>query len=83
LLIVRSTGEGFAADSFGGLENEKTPELLNHIDEVFPALWVWWMFPKTSAILQFAPFEPVRNFICAADDFKKVSSTDILQNIHW
>ncbi|KAH8891580.1 cytochrome P450 [Thozetella sp. PMI_491] len=63
--------EGFAADSFGGLENEKTPELLHHIDEVFPALWFWWMFPTLSTILQYSPFKPVRNFLRAAEDFKK------------
>jgi hypothetical protein len=54
------------------LENEKPPELLEHIDAVFPTLWFWWMFPITSKILQYSPFSGIRKFLKAAEDFRKV-----------
>ncbi|VUC35651.1 unnamed protein product [Clonostachys rosea] len=74
MLALGVVGEGFADDSFGGLENEKLPELLNHIDEVFPVLWTKWMFPVTTAILEYAPIKPVQSFLQAAPKFKKYCS---------
>jgi hypothetical protein len=51
------------------------PELLQHIDAVFPALWVRWMFPVTSKILLYSPFKAARKFLKASDDFQKVSKS--------
>lgn len=67
-------GEGFVDDSFGGLENEKLLELLNHIDEVFPVLWTKWMFPLTTTILEYIPIKSIQSFLQAAPKFKKVYS---------
>lgn len=48
------------------------PQLLHDIDSVFPGLWVWWMFPVVSGILQYAPVKGIREFLSAPDRFKKV-----------
>ncbi|KIY01666.1 uncharacterized protein Z520_01803 [Fonsecaea multimorphosa CBS 102226] len=71
MFALSVVGEGFAGKSFGGLETEKTPQLLLDLDAVFPSLWVWWMFPTTSKILQYAPFKAVRDFLRAGDDFNQ------------
>lgn len=65
-------GESFAAEDFGGLDREEPPEVLHEIDAVFPTLFVRWMFPITSAILQNSPFKAARDFINAAHTFRKV-----------
>lgn len=65
-------GESFAAENFGGLEREEPPEILHEIDAVFPALFVHWMFPVTSKLLQYSPVKSVRDFIKAAHKFRKV-----------
>lgn len=67
-------GEGFAGKSFGGLETEKTPQLLHDIDNVFPGLWVWWMFPILSNLLLYSPFTSIKSFLRAPERFKKVWS---------
>lgn len=41
---------------------------------MFPSLWVWWMFPTASQILQYAPVKAVRDFLRAGDDFNQVST---------
>ena len=69
---LHQSGEGFAGKSFGGLETETTPQLLHDIDNVFPGLWVWWMFPSISSVLQYSPFKSIRQFLSAPERFKKV-----------
>ncbi|CAI6088084.1 unnamed protein product, partial [Clonostachys chloroleuca] len=73
-LGISASGGRFADDSFGGLENEKLPELLNHIDEVFPVLWTKWWFPLTTTILEYIPIKSIQSFLQAAPKFKKVYS---------
>ncbi|KIV99414.1 uncharacterized protein PV09_08952 [Verruconis gallopava] len=70
-LSLSVVGEGFIGNSFSGLETEKIPTLLNEIDEVIPTLWVWWMFPLLSVVLQHSPFPGIRRFMNAANDFRK------------
>ncbi|KAK7214266.1 hypothetical protein V2G26_021444 [Clonostachys chloroleuca] len=74
MLALGIVGEGFVDDSFGGLENEKLLELLNHIDEVFPVLWTKWMFPLTTTILEYIPIKSIQSFLQAAPKFKKYCS---------
>ncbi|PKK43633.1 hypothetical protein CI102_14161 [Trichoderma harzianum] len=57
MLALGVVGQSFVDDSFGGLQKEELPDLLNHIDEVFPVLWVKWMFPLTTTILQYRSLE--------------------------
>jgi hypothetical protein len=66
-------GEGFAGKSFGGLEDEKPPQLLLDIDTVFPGLWVWWTFPVLSRALMYSPIMSVKHFLTAPGRFKEVS----------
>jgi hypothetical protein len=65
-------GQSFVDDSFSGLEKEELPDLLNHIDEVFPVLWTKWMFPMTTSILQHFPIKSIKKFLDSASHFKKV-----------
>ncbi|KAI1617383.1 cytochrome P450 [Exophiala viscosa] len=71
MLALSVVGEGFAGKSFGGLETEKTPQLLHDIDDVFPGLWVRWMFPTVCAILQHFPINGIKHFLTAPERFKK------------
>ncbi|KAJ9606301.1 hypothetical protein H2200_009262 [Cladophialophora chaetospira] len=71
MLALGVVGEGFAGESFCGLETEKMPQLLHDIDWVFPALITKWSFPITSRIFEYLPFKAARQFLNAAEDFKK------------
>lgn len=62
-------------DSFSGLETEKTPALLEEIDSVFPTLWFWYMLPGLCKVLGNLPFSVVQNFLKAASEFRRVSSS--------
>lgn len=76
-----SLGEGFAGKSFGGLETEKTPQLLHDIDDVFPGLWVRWMFPTLCGLLQHFPIKGIKHFLTAPERFKKVCTRGFLHYI--
>ncbi|KAL7893111.1 cytochrome P450 [Trichoderma sp. SZMC 28014] len=71
MLALGVVGQSFVNDSFGGLEKEELPDLLNHIDEVFPVLWTKWMFPTTTNILQYVPIKSIQKFLNSASRFKK------------
>ncbi|KAK0755666.1 hypothetical protein N5P37_011778 [Trichoderma harzianum] len=71
MLALGVVGQSFVDDSFGGLQKEELPDLLNHIDEVFPVLWVKWMFPLTTTILQYVPLNSIQKFLDSPARFKK------------
>jgi hypothetical protein len=65
-------GEIFLGKSFGGLDNEQPPDILEDLDHVFPTYWIEWQFPMLFRLLRMVPHKGLHNFITTGHRFYRV-----------
>ena len=63
----------FLGTNFGGLDNQKPPEVLEDLDNVFPTYFVEWQFPWLFRLLCLVPHKSLHHFITTGHRFYRVS----------
>lgn len=63
----------FLGTNFGGLDNEKPPEVLEELDNVFPTYYLEWQFPWLFRLLCLVPHKSLHQYITTGHRFYKVS----------
>jgi hypothetical protein len=58
--------------SFGGLDHEAPPAIMQDLDEVFPTYWMEWQFPLLYWLVSCIPHKRLHHFITTGHRFYEV-----------
>ncbi|KAH8799759.1 cytochrome P450 [Xylogone sp. PMI_703] len=69
MLALDVTSDIFFGKNFGCLEEQKAPQILHDLDEVFPVYWIEWQFPLLFRLLLLIPHKQLHSFLTAGHRF--------------